>query len=141
MESLGGKKDDVKSEIWAGIKEDLIVGTCPVSGHDLRILRAKKSRKRFVGCSGYPECRQSYPLPQYGEIIALKESCEYCGSPRIKVVSKGKRPWSTCLNMECPSRSLQQKPAEEETPEAAAVSEDPTYDGEVTSAEPVGVAE
>ena len=40
----------------------------PESGHDLIIRRNRKSRKRFVGCTGYPDCRVTYPLPQRGEI-------------------------------------------------------------------------
>ena len=35
----------------------------------IRIIRSKATKKRFVGCEGYPDCDQTYPLPQRGDII------------------------------------------------------------------------
>ncbi len=78
------------------------VGACPSCGKDL-LIRTSRNRKQFVGCSGYPECDETYPLPQRGRIEPLGTNCETCGSPEIKVFS-GRRPWTTCLNMECPSK-------------------------------------
>ena len=57
--------------VWEGIRTDETLGKCPESGHDLIVRRSRKSRKRFVGCSGYPDCNVTYPLPQRGEIIPL----------------------------------------------------------------------
>src|ERR671919_490858 len=94
--------------VWEGIRTDETLGKCPESGHDLIIRRSRKSRKRFVGCSGYPDCRVTYPLPQRGEIIPLGTRCEACGSPEIKVLG-GKRPWVTCINMECPKKQEQRQ--------------------------------
>jgi DNA topoisomerase-1 len=97
--------------VWDGIRTDETIGTCPESGHDLIIRRNRKSRKRFVGCSGYPDCRVTYPLPQRGEIIPLGTLCDACGSPEIKVLG-GKRPWITCINMDCPKKQAQREAAE-----------------------------
>jgi DNA topoisomerase I len=97
--------------VWEGIRTDETIGKCPESGHDLIIRRNRKSRKRFVGCSGYPECRVTYPLPQRGEIIPLGTQCDACGSPEIKVLG-GKRPWVTCINMDCPKKQEQREAAE-----------------------------
>src|ERR671921_831690 len=72
--------------VWEGIRTDETIGKCPESGHDLIIRRNRKSRKRFVGCTGYPDCRVTYPLPQRGEIIPLGTRCDICGSPEIKVL-------------------------------------------------------
>jgi len=103
--------------VWEGIRTDETLGKCPVSGHDLIVRRSRKSRKRFVGCSGYPDCTVTYPLPQRGEIIPLGTECDACGSPEIKVLG-GKRPWITCINMDCPKKEAQReaaaKAAEEE---------------------------
>ena len=69
----------------------------------LKIIRAKKSGKRFVGCEGYPDCDQTYGIPQRGDLIRLEENCSICGqTPRLKVWT-GRRPWNLCLNEECPS--------------------------------------
>src|ERR687885_687660 len=94
--------------VWEGIRTDETIGKCPESGHDLIIRRNRKSRKRFVGCTGYPECRVTYPLPQRGEIIPLGTTCDACGSPEIKVLG-GKRPWVTCINMDCPKKQEQRE--------------------------------
>jgi DNA topoisomerase I len=97
--------------VWEGIRTDETIGKCPESGHDLIIRRNRKSRKRFVGCTGYPDCRVTYPLPQRGEIIPLGTQCDACGSPEIKVLG-GKRPWVTCINMDCPKKQEQREAAE-----------------------------
>jgi DNA topoisomerase-1 len=97
--------------VWEGIRTDETIGKCPESGHDLIIRRNRKSRKRFVGCAGYPDCKVTYPLPQRGEIIPLGTLCDACGSPEIKVLG-GKRPWVTCINMDCPKKQEQREAAE-----------------------------
>lgn len=104
MLDLKAKRDQVGAEIRAGIREDKVLGTCPRCKGQLKIIRAKKTRKRFVGCANYPDCTVSYPLPQYGEIIALGETCDVCGAPKIKVVSGKGRPWIICVDPKCPSK-------------------------------------
>ena len=70
-------------EVWAGMDQDRILGPCIVcqeagrkqedgSPHLLRIIKARKSGKRFVGCSGWDgdnpdspdSCDTTFPLPQ-----------------------------------------------------------------------------
>jgi len=109
MLSLKSKQAELGEEIRAGIREDKIVGQCPNCGSNLKIIRAKKSRKRFVGCTSYPTCSTSYPLPQYGEIISLGEACEACGSPKIKVVSGKGKPWILCINPKCPAKEKKEE--------------------------------
>ncbi len=103
MIHLDKNKSKVAEVIKEGIRSDKILGKCPKCQSDLRVVRAKKSKKRFVGCAGYPECSNSYPLPQFGEIIPLDEYCEHCGAPRIKIISK--RPWVLCINPQCPEKT------------------------------------
>ncbi len=105
MKVLESRKQEVAGEIRVGIREGRIIGKCPKCGNDLRIVRSKKSKKRFIGCSNYPECNQSYPLPQQGAVIPLEETCEVCGSAKIKVINKRSRPWVLCVNPECPSKN------------------------------------
>jgi len=102
MLNLDKNRSKVAEAIREGIRGDKIVGKCPKCESDLKVIRAKKSKKRFVGCTGYPDCSNSYPLPQYGEIIPLNEVCEHCSSPKIKVLSK--RPWVLCINPQCPGK-------------------------------------
>lgn len=105
MIDLVKRKEELAQEIRAGIRNDKVIGKCPNCESELRIIRSKKTKKRFVGCAGYPECRTAYPLPQHGDIVGLNENCETCGSPKIKVINKGSRPWIICVDPKCPSKN------------------------------------
>ncbi len=100
---LESSEEQFADIVRSGIKVDETLGSCPECGNNLIIRRNRKSRKRFVGCEGYPECRVTYPLPQRGDIIPLGTTCDACGAPEIKVLGK-RRPWITCINMDCPKK-------------------------------------
>ncbi len=68
----------------------------------LRII--KTNGNRFVGCSNYPDCENSFPLPREGKIESLDELCEECETPRIKVIRNSKNPYSMCINPDCPTK-------------------------------------
>jgi DNA topoisomerase-1 len=53
--------------------------TCPDCGR-LLIIRWGRNGK-FIGCSGYPDCRYTRPLQE--EKIQTDEVCEKCGRPMI----------------------------------------------------------
>lgn len=78
-------------------------GECPECGGDIVEMRSYRG-KRFLGCSKYPDCKKTYPLPQWGKVIHEGDKCSECSSPIIKVISKGKKPWELCPNMDCPSK-------------------------------------
>ena len=81
------------------------IGSCPIckTGR-LRIIRSAKTRKRFVGCTNYPNgCRASAPLPQRGAISLTNSTCNDCGWPVI-YVRYGRHPWRLCVNMQCKSK-------------------------------------
>ncbi|GFP39714.1 MAG: DNA topoisomerase 1 [Actinobacteria bacterium] len=104
MEVMEKEREEIAADIRNGVREDEVVGKCRTCGKDLRIKRARKSRKRFVGCSGYPQCTEAYPLPQKGKIRSTDEVCPDCGTLRITVINKGRRPWKLCLDPECPTK-------------------------------------
>lgn len=82
-----------------------ILGDCAVCGEgQLKIIVSKRTGKRFAGCTSYPDCNNSFPLPQNGKIIPLDQDCEDCEEPEIKVVRKGKRPYTMCINHQCSSK-------------------------------------
>lgn len=100
---IGEKK--IGLEIGAAAKPDKIIGACPVcKTGNLRMIRSRKTRKRFVGCSNFAQgCRASAPLPQKGAIRPAK-TCK-CGWPIVKVVfARRAKPWQICVNMKCPYR-------------------------------------
>jgi DNA topoisomerase-1 len=130
-------REDLAKVIWKGMDEDRILGPCKVceeagrtkedgSPNMLRIIRAKKSGKRFVGCSGWtlddPEsCDQTFPLPQRGDVFKLEDRCSICDqTPRLKVVPFRGRPWNLCLNDDCESmQEMKKRRAEREAAKAA----------------------
>ncbi|MDG6945281.1 MAG: DNA topoisomerase I [Nitrososphaerota archaeon] len=82
-----------------------ILGKCPIckSGH-LSVVRSKATKKRFVGCSNYSNgCRASAPLPQKGTLRPTAKACGKCSWPLV-YISVGKRPWTLCVNPDCPGR-------------------------------------
>ncbi len=97
---LEKEKEKIRSNIQDAHKEQNTIGTCPKCGKDLVIRRSKRG-KRFVGCSGYPDCKNTYSLPQKGKVVTTDKKCEKCGSPIVKIINKGRRPWIICLNMDC----------------------------------------
>ena len=104
--SLQEHKEQIASIIYEGINGDRILGGCPTcKEHRLRIIRSKATKKRFVGCEGYPECNQTYPIPQRGDIIGTDEVCPLCNTPKIKVLG-GRRPWIICLDPDCPTKDI-----------------------------------
>ena len=107
-EHLTRSEEEFADIVWNGIRGDETLGPCPNCGRNLIIRRNRRSGKRFAGCEGYPECRTTFPLPQRGDIISLGTQCDACGSPEIKVIGK-RRPWVTCVNMDCPKKQEQRK--------------------------------
>jgi len=87
-------------------RDQKIIGTCPECGGDLKIIKSRRTGKRFIGCSNYKEgCRFSTPLPQSGFVKGLKKSCKVCGFPMIAVKFKGKRWFTSCTNMKCSTKN------------------------------------
>jgi DNA topoisomerase-1 len=79
------------------------IGTCPSCASPLQI-RYSFAGKRFVGCSGYPTCRVTYPLPQRGKLEKDQPPCPVCRAPVVTAIEAGRPPWTLCINPECPSR-------------------------------------
>ncbi|MEM0128862.1 MAG: DNA topoisomerase I [Thermoplasmata archaeon] len=80
------------------------LGPCPMCSRPLEI-RYSFLGKRFVGCTGYPDCRVTYPLPQRGKLERAPEPCPACGAPIVTAVEAGRPPWTQCVNPACPSRA------------------------------------
>ncbi|HTT15842.1 MAG TPA: DNA topoisomerase I [Thermoplasmata archaeon] len=91
------------------------IGVCPSCGSPLQI-RYSFAAKRFVGCSGYPTCRVTYPLPQRGKLEKDQPPCPVCRAPVVTAIEAGRPPWTLCINPACPTR---QKAAKTPKPEAA----------------------
>ena len=102
MDALIPKAVEVGEMLKDASADDAKVGVCPKSGHDLLIKSSAKTRGQFVGCSGWPDCDVTYPLPQ-GKIEALPELCPVCGTPQVKVIAFRSKPRTLCLDPLCPT--------------------------------------
>jgi DNA topoisomerase-1 len=83
-----------------------LLGVCPVckTGR-LRVIRSKKTGKRFAGCTNYSVgCRASAPLPQRGELRKTEKQCQRCFWPVVSVVRE-RGTWRLCINPNCPARA------------------------------------
>ncbi|MDI6693181.1 MAG: DNA topoisomerase I [Anaerosomatales bacterium] len=98
------------SEVGELLKEaslqDARVGSCPKCGKDLVVRSSPKTKGQFAGCTGYPECDVTYPLPA-GKIEPVEEPCEVCGAPKVKVIQARRKPEVRCIDPACPSNAEQ----------------------------------
>ena len=108
MGTLEKEKEKIKISIKkAQMKQDT-VGNCNKCGKPM-IIRTSKRNKRFVGCTGFPDCKNTFSLPQKGSVIVTEKICEECKSPIVKIKSKGKRAWNLCINNVCPANKPSSK--------------------------------
>ena len=128
---IDGSREDLAKVIWKGMDEDRILGPCKVceeagrtkedgSPNMLRIIRAKKSGKRFVGCSGWtarrpgvvrpdlPAAPARRRLPARGALLDLRRDA-----------AAESRPLPRPLLEPLPQRRLRVDAGDEETPRRA----------------------
>ncbi|MFB6203776.1 MAG: DNA topoisomerase I [Candidatus Nanohaloarchaea archaeon] len=80
------------------------LGPCDREGCDGTLRIVKTGGSRFVGCSNYPDCENTYPLPNNGDIESMEKECEECGKPMISVTRKSSSNYSMCVDPDCPSK-------------------------------------
>ncbi|MEK6819775.1 MAG: DNA topoisomerase I [Nanoarchaeota archaeon] len=83
-------------------REENILGPCPKCKEgNLIINYSKKTRRFFIACNAYPNCKNTYTLPPNSLIKNPKKNCEKCNFPMVLCIRKAKRPWILCFNSEC----------------------------------------
>lgn len=111
-----GKFKEKEKEIGKGLVETIDadrkrrrrLGDCQVCEEEgredgkLRIIKANGNR--FVGCSNYPDCENTFPLPRNGDIKATNEVCNECGTPKIWVNRKKGKNYNMCIDPDCPTK-------------------------------------
>ena len=102
LEGLIEHKEDLGEAISDAVQADAKIGVCPKCGHDLLVKQSAKTRSSFIGCSAWPECEVTYPLPQ-GKIQPVEEMCPVCGCPQIKVQPFRSKPYVVCVDPACPT--------------------------------------
>ncbi len=93
-------KVQIGNELKSSFQSVNSLGKCPKCGGDL-VIRHSHIGKQFVACSNYPNCTVTYPLPQSAKIIPTGKVCEYCKTPIVKVIRKGKKSFEMDLDPNC----------------------------------------
>jgi DNA topoisomerase-1 len=114
-EEFKQNEDKIGKELGEAIvqtqNDKALLGPCPKCGKDLKILFSPKTRKFFVGCSGYKDgCKTAFPLPHNASFQRLDKICDKCHTPMIQVIRKGKRPFRMCLDPKCETKADWGKP-------------------------------
>ncbi len=68
--------------------EDELIGVCPECGDEHGgelAIKQLRNGSRLVGCTRYPDCEYSLPLPRRGEIEVTDELCTEHGLPHLLV--------------------------------------------------------
>lgn len=99
FEILEENKHKIGKRIQEAIARENHFGTCPQCGKEM-VLRKSARGKRFIGCSNYPKCTNSYPLPQKNSVFFEGEQCPKCGAPMVVTFYRGKKQ-KRCANMNC----------------------------------------
>ncbi|WP_121742640.1 DNA topoisomerase I [Natronorubrum halophilum] len=91
--------------------EGPVLGACPDCGeaHDGELaVKTLQSGSRLVGCTRYPDCEYSLPLPRRGDIEVTDDRCEEHELPEL-VIHSGDEPWE----LGCPICNYQEFQARE----------------------------
>lgn len=107
MDVLERHRKEIADEIKKALREQHALGPCPKCGTGQLMQIRSRSGGSFAGCTNYPDCRNTYPLPHGMLILPTEEKCETCGSPRIRTVAKGQAPMVVCIDPSCPSAQKQ----------------------------------
>jgi DNA topoisomerase-1 len=95
-------------------EDDVVIGDCPecgdTEGGELAI-KQTRGGGRLVGCTRYPDCDYSLPLPRRGEIEVTDEVCDEHDLPELVVhQSWSDEPWE----LGCPICNYESYKAEQE---------------------------
>lgn len=84
----------------ADATEDRIIGGCPACGEEEGgelAIKQLRSGSRLVGCTRYPDCEYSLPLPRHGEIVVTDTVCEEHDLPHLEIhdedAGEDEEPW------------------------------------------------
>ncbi|MFP9191912.1 DNA topoisomerase I [Natronosalvus vescus] len=75
--------------------EGPVLGACPDCGEEHGgelAIKTLQSGSRLVGCTRYPDCEYSLPLPRRGDIEVTEEVCDEHDLPEL-VIHSGDEPW------------------------------------------------
>jgi len=103
---IGKELVSANEALWEQEKKDNNLKIkCPgCQKGELGIRYTPRFKSYFIGCSNYPECKQTFPLPSQSLIKKTDKICGECQWPLLLRIKQGKRPWIFCPNPKCPSK-------------------------------------
>jgi DNA topoisomerase-1 len=101
IDVLERNRKGIGDDIRKALRKQRSLGKCPKceTGEIVEIRR--RDGDTFAGCSQYPECSNTYPLPRGMLVQPASETCDVCGAPKIRTVSKGQAPVVVCIDPKC----------------------------------------
>ena len=118
------ERAEISQELRTATRYDNTLGKCVLCGKDL-IVRISRNNKQFAACSGYPNCKNTFPLPQKYKVEGTGKICPECKYPIIKILSR-RGGVEVCLNHKCKLRIEQQKEYEARVKEREKAKEEKT---------------
>jgi len=102
MDVLERHRTQIGEDIRKALREQHTLGICPKcgSGHLTQI--KLRNGSTFAGCSNYPACNNTYPLPTGMLIQGTDFKCDVCGAPKVRMISRGQSPLLICIDAKCP---------------------------------------
>ncbi len=90
---------------------------------------------KFVGCSGYPDCKTTFSLPRAGLVRPVQQICTECSFPMVEVQPPRARKKIVCINPKCVTwtSEYQKQKLEEAEAEKLARGEKPGKRGRKTA--------
>lgn len=102
QEEIGKEISKANDQFREQQREENKLNICPICKKgSLGVTYSKKTRRYFVACDAYPDCRNTYSVPPNSLIKKSDKICEKCGFPMLISIRKAKRPWIFCFNPEC----------------------------------------
>ncbi|MBV0923759.1 DNA topoisomerase I [Halomicroarcula limicola] len=86
FEELRNSSEEIGEHLQESLKADKTLGPCPQCGESMLVRRSRQG-SYFVGCDGFPECRNTLPLPSSGEPLVLDEECEEHDMHHVKMLA------------------------------------------------------
>ncbi|WP_254273631.1 DNA topoisomerase I [Haloarcula marina] len=86
FEELRDSSEEIGDHLQESLKADKTLGPCPDCGESMLVRRSRQG-SYFVGCDGFPECRNTLPLPSTGEPLVLDEKCEDHDMHHVKMLA------------------------------------------------------
>jgi DNA topoisomerase-1 len=105
LKQFDSNKAKIKEALSKGLalNSQAILGKCPKDGGDL-VIRKSRVGKQFAACTNYPNCTNTYSVPQGALIASTGKTCDLCHTPIIKVIRRGKAPFEMDLDQTCRSK-------------------------------------